>query len=213
MQIIAELKLTALGESLVPLLDSPDPALQRRAVSVLGQIGSHAADDKLLALLRPETEEKLLKVVVEAVTNLALPLDQPVLITLLTHPSFAVRDTTQQQLTTHFASYGPMLRGMLLDANLSDQTPAVARAVMRIYTGVQAKPDMQLIDRLYPLLGHSDAGVRIDAVQLISHWDRLTFDDPELNSAFGGMTGLSRDVSGMLETTSPADHVYFIPQP
>ncbi|MDQ3023397.1 MAG: HEAT repeat domain-containing protein [bacterium] len=197
LQIIAELKLTDMGETLAALLDSPDPAVKRRAVSVIGQIGSHAADEKLLALLDDATayeprlkDEKLLKVVVESAISLELDLPHnTVLHSLLEHESFAVRDTLVQQLALHQGAYGEKLH--LLAALYSGIEPVQSRrlrSIARVYLAAQSLPPAmgsltsadEVAHALSVLFHVEDAGVRSDAHMLAQHWLRLSADQPEV---------------------------------
>jgi hypothetical protein len=179
LQIIAELKIESMGPALAQLMEAPDPAMQRRAVSVLGQVGSHAADERLLALLKPTTDEKLLKVTVETVTNLELnAFDQ--LLPLLDHPSFAVRDTAEHQITAHAAAYTESLMHYLYPSTYAGieignprapVSPRALRSLIRIWTAMGMPfMDPMVVSNVEQLLADVDPGVRLEARRLATKW-------------------------------------------
>jgi hypothetical protein len=199
LQVIAELKLTDMGSAVAQLLDSEDPALQRRAVSVLGQIGSHAADDRLLEMLSPDLslsfnaeeqsiepqpfDEKGFKTLLETATNLGIG-HPGNLALLLKSPSFAIRDTLERQLATHIDVYGPGIKEKLMQ-ELSMVAPREVegqgtRSILRIFQRADIVPDEDWFKIADALNARGDAGVRLEVQRLAEHWLTLTADQPDL---------------------------------
>lgn len=202
LRVTGDLKLEALGTQVAALLDHPDPAMQRRVVGVLGQIGSHAADERLLALLVPATDEALLKVVVEAVINLRLTDDRTALLLapLLADPRFTVRDTLRTQLAGRLDSYGQLLSAFFsLSPPFSDDPDnrRMLRTMLRVYLSADAPPTEELLAPLDTHLHNPDSGVRADAALLVQHWGRLVAGT-ELAARFEGDGGLNARAAAVL---------------
>jgi hypothetical protein len=197
LSVATELGLAGVGDGVTALLDSPDLGMQRRALGALGALGSHSGDARVLALLDPAADERLLKVAI--VTAARLKLDcYPQLRALLDVPKFTARDALLGQLAANYADYAPELRAdFIAPAGLS---PTAQRMLLRVQLAVKQKPDRALVDALWGYTANDDWGVRADAVELVKAWTELCYDDPELDPLFTGMTGLQREISNMRES-------------
>ena len=99
--LIGELKLTACESAVVAQMSNPDPAIQRRAIGVLGLIGSHAADAQLIAMLDPAADEAQLRIALTTLTDLKVDCYAQ-LRPLLDYPMVTVRETLINQLVKHW---------------------------------------------------------------------------------------------------------------
>ncbi len=174
---ISTLMATELEDEIAALLQDPDPAMQRRAIGTLGSIGSHAADEQLLANLHPDNEEALVKVSMEALFKLEVYCwDQ--LYMLLDYPYIGVRETLIGLLASHMDIYEQALREELLFE--TGQSPAAyvppplstraLRSILKVYATADFAPDEGLTMPILLLLDHEDWGVRADAVKVILQW-------------------------------------------
>jgi hypothetical protein len=196
--LIGELKLTDLADAVVVLLDNPDQAIQRRAMGVLGQLGSHAADDRLQALLVPGADESVLRVAMTTLTDLEVPCYDK-LRPLLDYPMMTLREALVNQLIKHWSVYGPSvaadfcsLSGLYGQACVvpdSGRTGAVdpvfhslrsQRELLKLMSRTEEAPAADAIAVAGKLLEHSDWGVRADTVRLVRHWEKLAQDKLEL---------------------------------
>ncbi len=192
--LIGELKLSDLADAVTPLLDSPDQALQRRAMGVLGQLGSHSADDKLLELLEPGADESVLRVALTTLTDLEVPCYGK-LRPLLNHPMTTLREALVNQLVKHWAVYGPEVVadvntvGMWLGPEmLGEPAPPTLselraqRTLLLILSRVEPTPDLPCAEAVSRMLVGADWGLRADAVRVVRHWQKLAVDKPELDA-------------------------------
>jgi len=182
--LIGELKPPNIADAVVPLLDSPDPAFQRRAIGVLGLLGSHAADDRLIAMLDPSGDEALIRVAMTTLTDLEVDC-YPQLRPLLSHPMVTVREALINQLGKHWNLYE--------DGVSADLAATVAGgSSVPVPAGAQALPTRALRSVLVVLAREADApgvmnavavdmqldnpdwGVRADAVRVVRHWQDLS---------------------------------------
>lgn len=201
LSVITELKLAGMGSAILPLLDSPDSGMQRRAIATLGAIRDPAANQRLLANLSPaqQPDEALIKVSIEALCGMQVNCYGQ-LRELLGYPSITVREALFNQLVAQWPSYRIMVvsdyhnpDGMNLQAQ---------RSLLRILLAVDEKPTDGMMDDLRQYLSSADWGVRQDMIALWKKWSEKYYDDPELQPWFTSMTGIDRDISGMLESTS-----------
>lgn len=193
--LIGELKLSDLADAVTPLLDSTDQALQRRAMGVLGQLGSHAGDEKLLALLEPGADESVLRVALTTLTDLEVPCYDR-LRPLLNHPMTTLREAVVNQLVKHWAVYGPQV---IADVNtagqwlgpemLGESAPSVLgslraqRTLLLILSRAETTPDLPCAEAVSRMLTAADWGLRADAVRVVRHWQAQAQDKPELDAA------------------------------
>lgn len=193
--LIGELKLADLADAVTPLLDNPDQALQRRAMGVLGQLGSHAADDKLIALIVSDADESVLRVALTTLTDLEVPCYDK-LRPLLDHPMVTLREALINQLIKHWAVYGGEVVqdvntvGMWLGPEtIGEQAPPVLgslraqRTLLTVLSRAETMPDLPCSEAVSRMLTNADWGMRADAMRVVRHWQKLSADKPELAPA------------------------------
>jgi len=188
--LIGELKPPNIADAVVPLLDSPDPAFQRRAIGVLGLLGSHAADDRLIAMLDPAGDEALIRVAMTTLTDLEVNC-YPQLRPLLSHPMVTVREALINQLGKHWNLYEDGVSADLaatVAGGSSVPVPAGAQALptraLRSVLVVLAReadaPRVMNVVAVGMQLDNPDWGVRADAVRVVKHWQDLAAKGTEL---------------------------------
>ena len=104
--LIGEMQLTDLEMVVTGLLEDEDPALVRRAIGVLGKIGSHAADENLIDIIATSDDEPMLSAALTTLTDLEVTCCyelQP----LLSSENFQLREQTIQQIAKHWDTYKP----------------------------------------------------------------------------------------------------------
>jgi hypothetical protein len=190
--VASDLGLPQVGDSVAKLLDDPDMAMQRRALGTLGALGSHSADARVLALLQPGTDERLLKTAIG--TAAALKLDcYPQFRALLDVPKFTARDELAGQLAAHYAAYGAGLKQDFLNP---DGLGLVAqRTLLRAYLNAPDAPDAALLRGLPRYLASADWGMRSDAAALAEHWRPLVKADAALSALYAGDGGLDSAIA------------------
>jgi hypothetical protein len=191
--VAGDLNLSQVGDSVAQLLDDADPAMQRRALGTLGLLGSHSADARVLALLTPETDERLLKTAIG--TAAALKLDcYPQFRALLDVPKFTARDDLAGQLAAHYATYGNSLFEDV--QNPGGLSVTAQRTLLRVYLNQpDFRPDAPLLKALAGYLASSDWGVRSDAAAVAEHWRGLVKDDAALSAPFAGDGGIDAAIA------------------
>jgi hypothetical protein len=193
---LAEVKLPDMGGAVAGLLDNPDIMMQRRAIGTLSMLGDPVANARLAGFLSLEANEALCKVSVEALCGMKAPVYDR-LRPLLNHPAITVREAVENQLTAQWETYGTQLRADYLNpAGLGTQAQ---RCLLRVLLAVNKAPDAAQCEGLWRYFNAEDWGLRSDALALAANWNQLTLDNEELNVYFSGMTGFSREESGMRE--------------
>jgi hypothetical protein len=190
--VASDLNLPQVGDSVAALLDNPDLGLQRRALGTLGVLGSHSADARVLALLSPATDERLLKTAIITACKLKLECYAQ-LRALLDVPKFTARDALLGQLAEHYETYAAGL-----DADLRQPrglSATAQRTLLLAYARLAARPAPALLAALPQYLGHTDWGVRSDAVVLAEHWRTLVAGDAALAALFAGDGGLDAAIA------------------
>ncbi len=183
---ISELVVTELEDMVAEILDEPDPAMQRRAIGVIGALGSHAADDRLLANLEATDDEALVKVSMETLFSLDVYCyDQ--LRPLLDHPYISVRETLIGKLAGNIETYESDLLRELENTDppsyriLPGQPLSIRglRSVLKIFATSPLIPDEEEAGAISVLLQHEDWGVRADALRVVLHWKEMADAAPE----------------------------------
>ncbi len=190
---INTLQATELEAEVAAILDDPDPGMQRRAISVIGGLGSHVADERLIANLAEVDDEALVKASMEALFQLEV-YTWDNLIPLLDHPYISVRETYIRLIADHFPEYSSRLLYCLFELNWNpDRRPMINRRAVRSILEILAITDSvghiqssqpDLIETLGDALDHPDWGVRADIIKIAIHWQELasvevTEDTPE----------------------------------
>ncbi|MCB1216055.1 HEAT repeat domain-containing protein [bacterium] len=194
LRVIGDLKLSDLGDVVTEFLE--DPQLRRRAIQVLGMIGSHAADAELLAMLAdPATDEKDLQAAV--VSAAALELDcGSAFLGLLDHQHVSVRDCVSGQLRAHWEQYGgeclAMLgkQALLRSGSIPPDRSQLAsttqlRCVLRMLQTLEDPPSTDTVESVILLIGDKDWGVRGDSTALHNKWQDQ--DNPDAAEALAQM--------------------------
>ncbi|MFH1675533.1 MAG: HEAT repeat domain-containing protein, partial [bacterium] len=184
---ITDLKASELEGDVAKLLDEPDPYMQRRAIGVLGSIGSHVADEKLLANLNPSYDEALIKVSLDNLFTLdvrAWDLIRP----LLEYPTITVREDLIGKLVANPGMYVTELKRELVNSTIpafGSETPdalsvRALRSVLKVFSKAEIVPDQDCVNSISILLENSDWGVRADAVLVVKHWMEMSIEpEPE----------------------------------
>ncbi|MEZ5338345.1 MAG: hypothetical protein R3F46_08770 [bacterium] len=181
LRVIGDLKLSDLGDVATEFL--ADPQLRRRAIQVLGMIGSHAADAELQAMLRdPATDEKDLQAAVVSAAGLRINAAWEFL-ALLDHPHISVRDAVMGQLAANWGIYGAellpktyeqcALRSAEMDSPQERISTTQLRCLLHVLQRVEDQPDIDLVDSVASLLADPDWGIRADALTLLHRWQTL----------------------------------------
>ncbi|MCX6644930.1 MAG: HEAT repeat domain-containing protein [bacterium] len=201
---IATLKLTDLEQDVAAILDDPDPAMQRRAIGVLGAIGSHVADERIIQNLTVIDDEALVKVSMDTLFMLDVYCyDQ--LRPLLDHPYISVRESLIGQLALNSDIYAitnnPDLDPAIKELKLANATAYIAdlcedlclwpgqmasglgipelstrafRSLLEVFATGKIPPDQQTVAAISNLLSNEDWGVRADAVKVVNHWNVMS---------------------------------------
>jgi len=191
---ISTLNAVELEDEVAEFLLHDDPAMVRRAIGVLGTLGSHVADDILIANLREWDDEALIKVSVETLFRLEVGTwgdFEP----LLEHPYISVRETLIRLLSANSEKFdGAVREAILLETGFSPAAyypPPISvrqfRSLLKYCTRVNFVPDPTLGMAMNALLGDEDWGVRADTIRVIRHWQDLidrAEDDEEIPDGF-----------------------------
>ena len=181
MAVISNQKVTDLEDDVAGMLDDVSPEMQRRAIGVLGALGSHAADEKLIANLFSSNDEALIKVCVETLFSLDVSCFDELRM-LLGHPTITVRETLINRIVAKPELYADDLRIELIEnvfppAGLSFDTPPLnttgLRSLLKVFAKADIEPDAEIIDAVAVLLINTDWGIRADAVWIVRHWEDL----------------------------------------
>ena len=197
---IATLKLNELEQDVADILDDPDPNMQRRAIAVLGTLGSHVANSRLLTNLRVMDDEALIKVSMETLFQLNVYCyDQ--LRFLLDHQYISVRETLigllatnsdfftitnnsdlepdvrDAKLTNAMAYSGDLYEELYWETGQSvigyttpDLSTRAIRSVLKIFSTGNLPPDSRAVTAISILMEDDDWGVRADAVKVAHRW-------------------------------------------
>ncbi len=181
---ISDLKANELESQVALILDDPDPAMQRRAIGVLGVLGSHAADERLLANLDPSNDEALIKVSMETLFTLEVKCWDRLRL-LLDFPHITVRETLIGKLAGKPEMYEQELRSELLGSAMpnpgGNSTPLNSRSLrslLKIFANGELVPDAGSVEVMHFLLQDEDWGVRADAIKVVNHWEEMTVEPP-----------------------------------
>jgi hypothetical protein len=173
---IMTLKTTDLESEIAAILNDPDPAMQRRAISVLGALGSHVADEKLVENLRVIDDEALVKVSMETLFTLDAYCYED-LRPLLDHPYISVRETLVGLIRTHIDKYGDDVRrdfeeqvAAMDGASDNRLSTRAFRSLMEVLATAEIAPDEVLASAVTGLFTVEDWGVRADSVRIVNHW-------------------------------------------
>ena len=174
---ISELKTSELEGDVAEYLDDPDPLMQRRAIGVLGVLGSHVADQRLLANLDPSGNEAVIKVSLETLVKLDV-YSWDKFRPLLDYPYITVRETLIGRLIEKSAVYEQDLRHELESAaGMASIEPPLStralRSILKVFYSASLMPDESCVQAISIVLGHEDWGVRADAVHVVRHWQDL----------------------------------------
>jgi len=167
--LIGELKLPELEDVVVGFLD--DEEMRRRAIGVLGQIGSHAADEMLIGYLSPDSEEPLIMAAMSVLTKLEADC-YPQLRRLLDYPLMSVREALVNQLVEHESAYGEQVRGDVIGG--SGLSLRARRTLLSALARFASPPDAALVAAVAADLNAEDWGVRGDAVRCLRRWQKDT---------------------------------------
>lgn len=186
-------KLTELETSVAEILLNPDPAMQRRAIAVIGAIESHAADDLLIQNLLAVDDEALIKVSMETLFNLKVnfwDMYRP----LLDHPYISVRETLIGKLAANTEFFGGELyeelyweTGMsVMSYVIPDLSTRALRSVLKVFATSDLGPrDPRTVSAISMLLEDDDWGVRADAVRIVHHWKEMSIEPEVVESDEG----------------------------
>jgi len=225
--LTGELKYIDLEDMVVGFLDHADPSKVRRAVGVLGSIESHAADDRLIAMLDPaNNDEPMIKAALTTLTDLEVDC-YPELSKLLDYPLLSVRGELVKQLAAHWDVYGeeveidlsyrmdpalvPGINTAIIHmverprTEIEQQTGSsirYVRSLLDVLSRVEELPNKQSLEGgsglyVWILLSADDWGLRADAVRVVRHWQELAPDDEELT---GELAPLVAAMDEMLAT-------------
>ncbi len=173
--LVGELANIELEDIAVTMLDDQNPSHQRRAIGVLGKIGSHAGNERLLAMLEdPDTSEPYLSAAITTLTELEVDCYNQ-LAPLLDHDLFTVRELLIKQLVKHYERYGSAVE--VLDTTAS---PRAVRSILATMLKGQTTPTWTQAVALADLVTHDDWGVRADAAKLVRRWQELADEDEML---------------------------------
>ncbi len=168
MYLTGELKLKRLENDVAALLDVKD--YQRRAISVLGLLGSHVADDRLKAMLAPNNEEATIRVAITTLFQLKSA-NYDDLRPLLDHPLISIRDTLMNLFAANYADYRDAIRDDL--KNNQALTVRQQRTLLAIAGRGETEPDQALMDTVAARFASPDWGMRADAVRCARKWAAL----------------------------------------
>ena len=175
LSVISVLKPMELENSVAALMDDPDPANQRRAIGVLGILGSHVADQRLLANLDPTKDEALIKNSMDALFKLQVQCWAQ-LRPLLEYPTITVREDLIGDLINNASMYDKELRTELNDtANGADNAldTRALRSVLKVFASGAMLPDDGTANAISIFLKADDWGTRADAVKVVQRWHDL----------------------------------------
>jgi hypothetical protein len=183
--IAGDIKVAEMADTAAGFLDNESSLLQRRAMGVLAALGSHAGDDKLIALLASNDEVPLKSALSAAIT---LKIDcYPAIQPLLSHPLISVRELAIAKLAEQWETYGPALevdiaelsaRGALEGTDLRRE-----RSLQHVLMRLATVPSAGTVAAVGNLLSAEDWGLRGDAVRTVRHWEKLAQADLEWGSA------------------------------
>lgn len=160
-------------------------------------IGSHAADEELLAMLRDQTtDEKDLQAAIASAASLELECGRD-FIKLLSHPMVTVRECVSGQLRAHWDAYSAVVYDALPSAGdlpAGDEGDQVTETRMLLTTlqRLTEIPPVEATDRVALLLSNEDWGVRADAVLLIKHWHGMELEGETRKAVAAYYNGLSQ---------------------
>ena len=213
LRVVGDLKLIELEDVVTGYFD--DPQLRRRAIGVIGKIGSHAADEQLLRMLNDAigdeggVDEKELQAAIISAANLELKCSLPLFL-LLEHEIVSVRECVAGQLVVKWDTYrndmemwlgfncgiasgfGPSGSGGRA-VNISDTGLRALLAVLRRLDDV---PREYTVYSVSLLADNPDWGLRADAISLLRHWDSLPLKGElrrQLNDVMHGVKTSMRD--------------------
>ena len=166
--LIGELKLKSLENDVAALLDMKD--YQRRAISVLGILGSHVADDRLKAMLVPDGEEATIRVAITTLFQLKSA-NYDDMRPLLDHPLISIRDTLMNLFAANYADYRDAIRADL--ENNQALTVRQQRTLLAIAGRGETEPDQAIMDAVAACFASDDWGMRADAVRCARKWAAL----------------------------------------
>jgi len=197
LRVIGDLKITELSDVVIGYFD--DPRLRRRAIAVIGMIGSHAADVELLAMLSdPATDEKVLQAAIGSAASLELDCTWE-LLALLGHEHVTVRDSVVGRLSANWPVYSGRLlpelaRQCRMRSGVSkfDRAGSLSvtqlRSLLAVLHFLDAEPDATTVESVGLLLDDLDWGMRADAFGLLHKWQQL--ESPASAAAIADMSSL-----------------------
>ncbi len=168
MYLVGELKLKNLENDVAALLNVKE--YQRRAISVLGLIGSHVADDRLKAMLAPNNEEATIRVAITTLFQLKSA-NYDDLRPLLDHPLISIRDTLMNLFVANYEGYRDAIRNDL--ENNASLTIRQQRTLLAIAARGETEPTQALMDAVSARFASDDWGMRADAVRCARKWAAL----------------------------------------
>ncbi|MCH7471780.1 hypothetical protein IIA79_02380 [bacterium] len=186
--LVGELDAGALEHIPVRFLEHDDPSMVRRAIGVLGVIGSHAADERLIAMLDPEAnDEAKIKAALITLTDLEVDCYDD-LRPLLAYPKVSVREALVKQLVKKWEAYGEQvfkdyfraIEMLLVGEAKEDNVERSLRTILHVLARVDVPDDRAQITMLVFLMGPGiDWGVRADAIRVARHWQELSDGNAE----------------------------------
>jgi hypothetical protein len=183
--IAGDIKVAEMADTAAGFLDSASSLLQRRAMGVLASLGSHAGDDKLIALLTSDNEVPLKSALSAAIT---LKIDcYPAIQPLLSHPLISVRELAIDRLAGQWETYGPAIEADIAELAARETLNAAdlrrARSLQHVLMRLTTVPSAGTVAAVGNLLPADDWGLRGDAVRTVRHWEKLAQADLEWTSA------------------------------
>jgi len=163
--LIGELGFPELEDAVVPFLDDED--LQRRAIGVLANIGSHAADERLRTMLDPAGDEMLIRSAMSALVKLEAASYED-LQPLLGHPLVSVREALTNLLCENYETFKPGLREGF--CSMGRYGVREMRTALAVLMRAETEPDEMVVQIAVKCLQSDDWGLRADAVRCIRRW-------------------------------------------
>jgi len=196
--LISELKITDLEYVVTGFFEQDDPALTRRAIGVLGNLGSHSADENLIDMLTTaKGDELLLTAAMNALTKLNVDCYGD-LRWILGHELISVRVQLVKQLAGQWDAYGDEVVADLEAMIMGDAETRELRSLLDVLARVDYNPaDSELVGLMPWLLTDGDWGVRADAVRVVRRWEQKMDEDFVVAP---DVLALVEDMEAMLKT-------------
>ena len=202
--LISELKIIELEHVVTGFFEQDDASLMRRAIGVLGALGSHSADENLIDMLTTAKHDELpLTAVLNTLTNLGVDCYED-LRWILGHELVSVRVQLVKQLAGQWDTYGD---DVLADLAAGDYGTRELRSLLDVLARVEEVPEDAALMALMPeLLAADDWGVRADAVRVVKRWKKLMSEGHLVRPDVVELIGVMED---LLETET-APYVLFV---